>query len=424
MAHCRVREPRKHRRPPASRKSTSARKDWRHLAIAALLAVIVAGAIIFMFARRDPPTASDAPTILAVLPFEQRGSADPWLAQGLWDDTRNALSRNGRLRLMGRTTVEAMATRNATADQYRRQLKVDYLLEGSVQRASNRVRVMVSLTRTSDGVTIWEDAFQGKLGDPLALQDAIANAIEGRLRGRLARGGGRRAEQIGTTPEVYSLYSEARSLIYERRTGGSKRAQVLLRSAVRLDPNYAPAWAALAETTHFVDYGPGGSSRGEPRAYPMRAGRSHWRPNWRERTGYMASCWAPDRPAGSGNCVRQSLWTRAMSRPGAGSGMPWPTPTGPVTPPKPIGTRSTWILPGRPLSPTSPTSIASLETGKQSRAWSWQCSEREEIRTSSLLFEFATQPSGAISRLRSSRFTASSAAISTLTGRVGRRSSS
>ncbi len=259
--------------PSSEPQSIPARKDWRHLAIAALLAVIVAGAIIFMFARRDPPAASDSPTILAVLPFEQHGSADPWLAQGLWDDTRNALSRNGRLRLMGRTTVEAMAARNATADQYRRQLKVDYLLEGSVQRASNRVRVMVSLTRTSDGVTIWEDAFQGKLGDPLALQDAIANAIEGRLRGRLARGGGRRAEQIGTTPEVYSLYSEARSLIYERRTGGSKRAQVLLRDAVRLDPNYAPAWAALAETTHFVDYGPGGSSarRAAGLSYARRA---------------------------------------------------------------------------------------------------------------------------------------------------------
>src|SRR4051794_6633795 len=103
---------------------------------------------------------------------------------------------------------------------------------------------MVSLTRASDGLAIWQQAFQGRLGDPFGLQEAVAGAIEGRLRGRLARGGGRRADQIATSPEVYSLYSEGRSLLRERSTESARRAQLLLRRAIALDPNYAPAWVA------------------------------------------------------------------------------------------------------------------------------------------------------------------------------------
>jgi tetratricopeptide (TPR) repeat protein len=145
-----------------------------------------------------------------------------------------------------------MAGQHAAPEQYRKRLGVDYILEGNVRRDGDQVLVAVSLTRTADGVSIWDHAFRGRLGDPLALQEAVAKGIEGQLRGRLAQGGGRRAEQIATSPEVYSLYSEGRSILRERTPGSGRRAQVLLQKAVSLDPNYAPAWAALAETYHFT----------------------------------------------------------------------------------------------------------------------------------------------------------------------------
>ena len=229
-----------------------AAKRFPLLAALAVLAIAAAVAIGLLLWRADgtPGPGSD-PILLAVLPFEQQPRGDGFLAEGLWDDTRLALSRDSGLQVLGRATSKALSERRLAPLDYRRRLGVDYLLDGTVRRSGDQVVVAVSLTRTKDGIGLWEQVFTGQLGDPLALQDAIARGIEGRLRGRLARGGGRRAEQISTTPEVYSLYSEARALLRTRDTEEAKRADRLLRRALVLDPNFAPAWASLASAAHF-----------------------------------------------------------------------------------------------------------------------------------------------------------------------------
>lgn len=207
------------------------------------LAVLVGVAI---WQMRPPPAAAVEPPLLAVLPFESLPKGDGSLADGLWEDTRSLLSQIGTVRVLGRTTTQAMADDNISPKAYRDRLGVDYVLDGSVQRHGDRVRVTVSLTRTADGVGIWEQAFDGRLGDPLALQGAIAQGIEGRIRGRLARGGGALAEQIATNPEVYSLYSEARARLRTRKQEDQESAAALLRKAITRDSNFAPAHASLA----------------------------------------------------------------------------------------------------------------------------------------------------------------------------------
>lgn len=218
------------------------------LAIGALALSLVA---FLLFSRADRPTAADHPLLVAVLPFEGQGAQSDVLSEGLWDDTRTALSRNSGLRILGRTTTRSTLSKGLSPDEYRRRFGVDYLLEASVRRNGTEVLVTASLTRTSDGVAVWEDAFRGRMGDPIALQEAIANSIEGRLRGRLAAGGGKRPQQISTSPEVYALFSEARTLLRDRDVGNSRRAQALLRQAVAIDPNFAPAWAYLGAAIYF-----------------------------------------------------------------------------------------------------------------------------------------------------------------------------
>jgi DNA-binding SARP family transcriptional activator/TolB-like protein len=213
------------------------------IAAFALALLVLAGVAVWKM--RSPPAAVEAP-LLAVLPFEQLPRGDGSLAEGLWDDTRSLLSQNGTVRVLGRTTSQAMAGDNLAPKAYRDRLGVDYILDGSVQRQGDRVRVTVSHTRTADGIGIWEHVFNGRLGDPLALQGAIAQSIEGRIRGRLARGGGALAEQIATNPEVYSLYSEARTRLRGRRLDDIDAATGLLRQAIGRDPNFAPAHASLA----------------------------------------------------------------------------------------------------------------------------------------------------------------------------------
>lgn len=236
-------------------------------AVLAALALVAAG---WWLTR---PGASTLQTVVVVLPFDHQPRDQSYLAAGLWEQTRAALTRNSAIRVLGRTTTAAMAEQKLAPDQYLKRFGVTHILEGSVRRSGRDLLVSVSLTRTSDGVIVWENAFRGRMGEPFALEDAIANGIEGKLRARLAPGGGRRAEQIATTPEVYALYSEARDLISTRQRLNFQRAEALLREAVKKDPNYAPAWSLLGAAIIFngriaiVD----AKARAEGLAYVKRA---------------------------------------------------------------------------------------------------------------------------------------------------------
>jgi TolB-like protein/DNA-binding SARP family transcriptional activator len=226
------------------------RARWLALALTVLIGAV---AVAYFMTRPTPTT--EAVTI-AVLPFENLARGDDFVATGIWDDTRAALSRNPGLRVLGRTSSEAMANRNADVNAYRSQLDVAYLLDGSVRRAGERVRVSVSLIRTEDGIELWSESFDGRLDDVFEMQAAIAREIEGRVRGRLAPDRGVMPENIATTGEVYAIYSEARAKLRSRSGFASVEAATrLLKQAVALDPNFAPAWSQLAVATVFNDFG-------------------------------------------------------------------------------------------------------------------------------------------------------------------------
>lgn len=222
-------------------------------AVAAMLVIAVAALVVMW---RGPAAAPDRHVVVAVLPFEQQPPDDSFLAAGLGEQTRAALTRNPSIRVLGPTTTEAAAAAKIGPDDYLKRFGVTHVLEGTVRRHGADLVVSVSLTRTSDGVAVWQQVFRGRMDQPFSIQDTIANGIEGRLRAQLAPGGGRRAEEIATSPEVYALYSEARDLIATRHYPGPDRAESLLRLAIKTDPNYAPAWALLGEAIHFNAHGP------------------------------------------------------------------------------------------------------------------------------------------------------------------------
>jgi DNA-binding winged helix-turn-helix (wHTH) protein/Tfp pilus assembly protein PilF/TolB-like protein len=222
-----------------------------------LLALVSAALLIALLTPdRATPTDNPPPSLVAVLPFESHGGAPAYLAETLWDDTRAAISQAGAVRVLGRATTEAAGRGHLSPEQYRRRFGVDYLLEGTLRRDADQALVYVSLTRTVDGLAVWEDSFRSRLGDRASLEGAIAGGIEGKLRGRLAPGGGKRASQITTTPEVYALYSQARALLYLRERKQAQRAEALLRQAVALDPNFAPGWSSLASAIYLSGEGP------------------------------------------------------------------------------------------------------------------------------------------------------------------------
>jgi DNA-binding SARP family transcriptional activator/TolB-like protein/Flp pilus assembly protein TadD len=226
------------------------RSQWP-LTLTPLVILAVAISLLFVLVKRSIAEPAPSNPVVAVLPFERQPQDRSFLAEGLWEQTRGVLTQNPAIHVLGRTTTAAMVGQKFGPEEFRNRLGVTHLLEGSVRRNGTHFQVSVSLTRTSDGVEIWHDLYRGRMREPFALQDAIANGIEGKLRARLSPEGGRRADQIPTTPEVYALYSEARQLISSRERANFRRAEALLRQAVKTDPNYAPAWSLLGGAIHF-----------------------------------------------------------------------------------------------------------------------------------------------------------------------------
>jgi TolB-like protein len=223
---------------PATMKNRSRLSGRGALAAVAMLLLIIAGAVLFL----PRLMIDERPPKIAVLPFESVGGSDDALVEGMWEDTRQALSRNPQLVVLGPNTSEEIARKGSGAAKK----AADYLLHASLRTAGNRVRVSTNLTRSSDGAQVWSQTFDRKLDDVFALQSQIAQEIEGRIRGRLAKGGGRVPENITTSGEVYALYSEARATLRRRDTENFAKARSQLQEAVRKDPNFAPAWASLA----------------------------------------------------------------------------------------------------------------------------------------------------------------------------------
>lgn len=217
--------------------------DRRIFAAIAMLLLIVAGGAAWWKLRPAP----EGPQTLAILPFRALNANDGALVDAIWDDTRGAITHNPNIRVLGRQTVEALARQSLEPADYRRKVGADFLLDGNVQRAGEKVLMNVSLTRTKDGTEVWSDSVGGKLDDVFAFQQQIAREVEGRIRGRVAPGGGVKAQNIATSGEVYSIYADARARMRKRDREGFHAAIALLKKAVAIDPNYAPAWASLGQ---------------------------------------------------------------------------------------------------------------------------------------------------------------------------------
>ena len=217
-----------------------------------------------MRAVEAPP--QDVPSI-AVLPFASR-SRDPeddYFAEGLADELLNVLAKVRGLRVAARTSSAQFKGRTDDIAAIGQKLNVASLLEGSVRKSGNRVRISVQLVKVTDGYQLWSETFDRTLEDIFAVQDDIAQSVVKELRSTLLGGAPRsneseevRAEVAaaaigrGTNPEAYRLLLQGR--YFTNRLGGEDLARgiVLLRQSVALDPGQALAWASLSWAEGFA----------------------------------------------------------------------------------------------------------------------------------------------------------------------------
>jgi serine/threonine-protein kinase len=187
---------------------------------------------------------------VAVLPFANL-SSDPeneFLSDGITDEIIYTLGRVDGLRVAGRASCFSLKGRKLDPATVGRRLDVTSVVDGSVRRAGNRVRVQAELVDTADGFQLWSERFDRDLSDVFAVQEEIAHAIVSELRARLGRTSEQPSEPLPTpNAEAYEAYLRGRHALAQRTTTASFDAVRLLEGAVERDPGFARAWAALAD---------------------------------------------------------------------------------------------------------------------------------------------------------------------------------
>jgi TolB-like protein len=191
------------------------------------------------------PAASDS---IVVLPFINM-SADPeneYFADGITEEIIDALAQIQELRVVARSSAFSFKGRHIDLRIVGEQLNVRTVLEGSVRRADNRLRITAQLVNAADGYHLWSERYDRELKDVFAIQEEIAQAIAQRLKITFPWG-----EKLLIRPgtpnlEAYQSYVKGRALLYKRGRA-IRRALASCQRAVDLDPNYALAWAGLAD---------------------------------------------------------------------------------------------------------------------------------------------------------------------------------
>jgi TolB-like protein/Tfp pilus assembly protein PilF len=228
------------------------------LIIAPCLAVAALAVATFLFLQRQTPKTSAArlgipEKSIAVMPFENL-SRDPdnaYFADGIQDEILTRLSKIADLKVISRTSTQQYQSKPGNLSEIAKQLGVAHILEGSVQKSADSVRVNVQLIKAASDSHLWADTFDRKLTDIFSVESEVAKAIADQLRVKLT---GQEEQVIAAkptdNPEAYDAY--LRGLAYSLKTlntgGNSLSAQKYLKEAVQLDPKFALAWALLSYT--------------------------------------------------------------------------------------------------------------------------------------------------------------------------------
>ena len=239
---------------PAVPRPTAGRLSRRTIVLAGSSAAALAAAGIGAWRFFAPRAASAS---IAVLPFENL-SGDPaqaYFSDGIAEELRSALARIAGLRVVARISSEAV--RNDDAQTAARKLNVAEILTGSVRRSTNLIRISAQLVNGGDGTERWSQQYDRPTGDSLQIQSDIASQVASALAFQLRPPGGGRLTPVGTNnPAAHDAYLKGLAFRTSRHSAENMRSAIALFDvAVRLDPQYAEAYALKAQA--LVELGSG-----------------------------------------------------------------------------------------------------------------------------------------------------------------------
>jgi TolB-like protein len=243
--------------PEGLRLDPNVNGNKRVFAVASLLVVLALGWYFYgqpSFRKGDattpaayPLTAINAPkNSIAVMAFDDLSPAhdQEYFSDGMSEEILNALAKVKGLKVIGRSSSFEYKGKNVGARQIGQALGVAHLLQGSVRRQGDKLRISASLVQTSDGTQVWAQSYDGSLADVFALQENCARDIAAQLKVALAPGD--LVAKASDSPQAYALFVEAQTLVNRRFGDNLPRALALLQQATKLDPKFARAWSKQA----------------------------------------------------------------------------------------------------------------------------------------------------------------------------------
>jgi TolB-like protein/Flp pilus assembly protein TadD len=228
--------------------------------LAVLTLLLLLGGGLFWYYERSIPSADSAaatqalaqpataaiPTdrSIAVLPFVNMSpdKEQEYFADGISEELLNLLAQVPQLRVIARTSSFSFKGKEADVATIAKALNVANVLEGSVRKSGDTVRITAQLIRASDSSHLWSQTYDRQMTDVLTVQDEIAAAVVAQLKIELLGGAPKVRE---TDPRAFALYLQARELGRQRTKDGFERSIALYQQALAIDPNYVAAWVGL-----------------------------------------------------------------------------------------------------------------------------------------------------------------------------------
>jgi TolB-like protein/DNA-binding winged helix-turn-helix (wHTH) protein/Flp pilus assembly protein TadD len=227
------------------------RRLWPTRWIIVALALVLSLAILSVWRFRSRTPAPTGIRSIAVLPLENLSgdASQNYFADGMTDELITDLAQISALRVISRTSVMVYKGARKPLPQIARELNVDAVVEGTVLRSGDQVRITAQLIEASTDKHLWSQSYEGELRDTLALQNRVANAIADQIRINLTpreRAELKNAKVVN--PEAYESYLKGRYFWNKRTPDGLKAALAYFKQAIEEDAQYAQAYSGLADT--------------------------------------------------------------------------------------------------------------------------------------------------------------------------------
>jgi serine/threonine protein kinase/Tfp pilus assembly protein PilF len=241
---------------PVATERRSQSKTFSWIAISALIVVLLIAGALFFNRRAKPAVATNEKTSIAVLPFTDLSPAkdQEYFSDGLAEELLNVLAKNPKLKVTSRTSAFSFKGKEVDIKTIAEKLNVTHVLEGSVRKAGNELRVTAQLIEVASDSHVWSQTYDRRMDNIFAVQDDIAASVSEALKVTLEGHQTPKAQQ--TNPEAYNAYLQGQYFYDRRGKEDLEKATDYYQQALKIDPNYARAWAGLS-AVHLRQAGSG-----------------------------------------------------------------------------------------------------------------------------------------------------------------------